>query len=154
MKCLATSSSTTTTLEKHLKDIVRIHSTTHAAPSTLINFLQVHSVIIHLSFLLITENSVTFSYIFEHNFSFFYCFFTCLLVFIRMPFYSFFPVSFFDFWLSCTLWDVQNFVVIFSLWFFKFYLSMFEFFSDSRCLRIDLLDFIVFINSFIILLHW
>jgi hypothetical protein len=111
-------SATTTTTEKHLKDVIRIHTAMTMPLTTLINFFEVHSLIVHLFFLSVAQHGIGLTNVLKPFFSLLHGFLPILLMLVRMPLNCLNFVRFFYFWLACILTDLKNLVVIFSLGFF------------------------------------
>lgn len=87
-----------TALEKHLENVVGVHAVT-TVPASLINFLEVRSLIVHLLLLGVREDLVAFAKLFEHVFGLLLFLLGLSGVLVGMPNDCFFLVSLLDFWL-------------------------------------------------------
>ena len=115
-------SMTTPTLEKHLKDIICIHTT--MSTTSLVNFFQIVAFIVHFAFFLIAQHRIAFANVFKTYFSFFDSLLAALLMLIGMPLDSLLAVSFFNFSFIRIFADVQNSVVVLAFRLFEFQLRV------------------------------
>ena len=107
--------------EKHLEDIVWVHS---SGTPTLLDLFDVFTGIKSLSFLRIGENRVGFSYVFEDCFSILDLLFALRVVFVRVPLDCLASVRFLDFSFICALLNTKNLVVVLSFALFQLQLRV------------------------------
>jgi len=142
----------TATLEKHLKNVVGVHTTWTTSAATLINLFQIHTLVVHRFFLLVAQNCVALSNLLEHDLSLLHFFLTAGRMLVGMPHDSHLLVSLLDLILTSSLVHIQDLVVVLALGLLELDLSMLELFSKARGLRADLLDFTVLVDSLVVLL--
>ena len=153
----ATTSSSThsTSLKEHLKDVIGIHTTHTATTSTLINFLNICSIVIHLSLLWVREHSICLTNVFKLGLGFLLLLFRLLAVLIRVPLNGCHSVGLLDLRVSCAFIHTQDRVIILSLTFLYFNLGGAQLFTQTLRLRGDILQLAVLMHCFLpeLLIH-
>ena len=83
-------------MKEHLEDVVRVHATPATSSSTLINLLNIGTIIVHLSLLLVGKYSVSLTDVFELGFGLLLLLFRACAMLIRMPEDGGFTIGFLD----------------------------------------------------------
>lgn len=142
---------TAATLKEHLEDIVWVHAPHTARTTSLVNLLQVHSLIVLLFFLWITQNGIRFTYVLELPFCLLHGLLTSLLMLIRVPLHSHNSIGFLDLRFACVFRNFKYLVIVFSFRLFELDLSVLYLFSNAWCLRCQLFNLCKLLNRLLIL---
>lgn len=141
VSCAATGMTTSKSAaltEEHLEKFTWVHVMTTATTLT-VYFVEVCSLIEHISSSWIWKYFIGFSNILEHFISMKFSIIIVVLMFIWMPFKCCLFISLFDFIFSCLLCYSQYLVEVFTFWFLKFKFSVLKFLSKTLSLWINLL---------------
>lgn len=93
MERVTTATSAATTAHEHLKNVALIHSSWHAAgAAALVNLLNIGTLVVHLTLLLVKQHTVSFVDVLELRLCLLLLLFTAVGMLIRVPLKRTFPV--------------------------------------------------------------